>query len=360
MADRIVLHVDMDSFFAACEERERQELKGKPVVVCVYSGRGNAGGAVSTANYEARELGVHSGMPIAIAKRTCPDGVFLPVNHELYSRISDEIMSILRSHTTALEQVSVDEAFLDITTKTKDFGEAGKVALATKTEIRERLGLTCSIGIGPNKLIAKMASDIEKPDGLMVVEPQRVKDFLVPLKPRKLWGVGEKTAEKLAEMGIRSIGELAVQDEGLLRRVFGEAKGRWLKQTSRGIDNEPVAERGEPEQVGRMMTLSEDTRDRENILEALNPLIDDVYRRLTERGDYFRTITITAVTSDLKSHTRSRTIETPTRSLDVMKQLVDELTSSFLKENKGMLLRRAGVRVSKLTKKGGQKTISDF
>ncbi len=358
--ERIVLHVDMDSFFAACEEREHPELRGKPVVVCVYSGRGEEGGAVSTANYDARKLGVHSGMPIVTAKRMCPEGVFLPVNFELYTRVSDEIMSMLRTYSPVIEQVSVDEAFLELTSRVKDFGEASKTAESIKSEIRNRLGLTCSIGIGPNKLIAKMASGARKPDGLTAIEPNQVTSFLAPLEPIKLWGVGKKTAEKLAERGINSVGELANKDENLLKSIFGEARGSWLKQASLGIDNEPVEERGESEQVGRMATLPRDTRDKGFILDSLAPLIEDIYERLSERGDYFRTITLTAIPTDLKTLTRSRTLEEPTRNLDVMKELVEELVSSFLREKKGVLLRRAGVRVANLSKTGGQKTLLDF
>ncbi len=360
MAERIVFHVDMDSFFAACEERERPELKGKAVVVCVYSGRGEEGGAVSTASYEARKFGVRSGMPIVMAKRLCTEGVFLPVNFELYSKLSNEIMSILRTHSSVLEQAGLDEAFLDLTSRVEDFAQARNEAETIKADIKGCLGLTCSIGVGPNKLIAKMASGAEKPDGLTVIEPNKVKDFLATLEPDKLWGVGKKTADKLAEIGVQSIGELAAQDEESLKKAFGEARGHWLKLASQGIDEEPVEKRGESEQVGRMATLPKDSRDKGFILNALEPLIEDVHERLTERGDYFRTITINAVTTDLKTHTKSRTLGEPVRDISVMRRLVDDLVSSFLKEKKRVLLRRVGVRVANLTKKGGQRTLMDY
>jgi len=354
------MHVDMDSFFAACEERERPDLVEKPVIVCVYSGRGEDGGAVSTANYEARKSGVHSGMPISKAKSMCPRGVFLPVNHELYTRISDKIMSIFTGYADVLEQVSIDEAFLDVSTRAGSLDGAKGLVTKLKKEITKKLGLTCSIGIGPNKLISKMASDIKKPDGLTIVEPQDVQDFLSPLEPRKLWGVGEKTSEKLSEMGIRSLGELANQSGELLVETFGISKGRWLKEASQGIDDEPVEKREKSEQVGRMATLPRDTRNKEAIIGAFQRLINDVYKSLDERGDYFRTLTITVVTKDLKTLTRSKTLETYTRHILVMQELADELISSYLRENPGILLRRVGVRVSNLSKKGGQKTLSDF
>lgn len=222
---RIILHLDMDYFFAQCEERERPELKGKPVVICVYSGRGGDSGAVSTSNYEARKFGIKAGIPISRAKKLNPDAIFLPVNMELYRSISDDIMEILRGYGGVLEQESVDEAFCDITGKAADFKAAKLLAEMIKEDIRQKVGLTSSVGIAPNKLVAKIASDFKKPDGLTVVEPEEVRQFLSPLKVTDISGVGKKTGDRLNELGIQTIGDISQLSRQDLIREFGDIQG---------------------------------------------------------------------------------------------------------------------------------------
>ncbi|MFQ5887527.1 MAG: DNA polymerase IV, partial [Candidatus Hydrothermarchaeales archaeon] len=204
---RIILHIDMDYYYAAIEERENPDLKGKAVAVCMFTPRGEEGGAVTTANYEARKSGIHSGMSYSKAKKLDPDAVFLPANFDFYWSISDRIMGILREYADNFEQVSVDEAFLDVSSKVKDFDGAKRLAVEIKKEVFNKEKLTCSIGIGPNKLIAKMASGVKKPDGLTAVRPEEVVDFLKPLGLTKLWGVGKKTEARLNEMGVSHVGE---------------------------------------------------------------------------------------------------------------------------------------------------------
>ncbi len=238
--NRIILHVDMDYFFAQCEEREHPELKGRPVVICVYSGRGGDSGAVSTSNYEARKAGIKAGMPISRAKKLNPDAVFLPVNMELYRSISDEVMEILRGFSGTVEQESIDEAFCDISDRVAGFDEAKKYAAQIKDAIRENVGLTCSAGVAPNKLVAKIASDFRKPDGLTIVKPEEVRQFLEPLEVTDLIGVGKKTGERMNELGIKTIGDISKRSAEFLVREFGQAKGVWLKQASQGIDNSPI------------------------------------------------------------------------------------------------------------------------
>jgi DNA polymerase IV (DinB-like DNA polymerase) len=356
---RIILHVDMDYFFAQCEEREHPELKGKPVVICVYSGRGGDSGAVSTSNYGARKFGIKAGIPISHAKKLKPDAIFLPVNMELYRSISDEVMEIVRGHCISLEQESVDEAFCDITGKVTDFDEAKLVALRIKEEIRQKVGLTCSVGAAPNKLIAKIASDFRKPDGLTVVKPGEILQFLTPLKITDLTGVGKKTGERLNELGVKTIGELSKLSADELVREFGQAKGVWLKQASQGIDDSPVVEREGTEQIGRITTLKEDTRDLNLIYEVINELSDEVYKKLELRKLSFKSVTFVAISTDFKTHTKTHTLGAPAKDPDTIKATARELATAFMAEYH-LSLRRVGVRVANLVEDKGQRTLGEF
>lgn len=351
--------MDMDYFFAQCEERERPEIKGRPVVICVYSARGGDSGAVSTSNYEARKLGIKAGIPISRAKKTAPEAVFLPVNMELYRSISDEVMEMIKSHCGIFEQESVDEAFCDTTGKVSDFEEAGLLAQKIKDEIRQKAGLTCSVGVGPNKLIAKIASDYRKPDGLTVVKPGEASHFLESLKITELPGVGKKTGDRLNELGVKTIGELSKLSIDELIREFRQAKGIWLKQASQGIDDSPVVEREGTEQIGRMTTLKADTADPGVITEAINKLADDVHRKLEARKLSFKSITFVAISTDFKTHTRTHTLSAAAKDLDTIKNTAHLLAKAFLAEHP-VLLRRVGIRVANLEAKKGQRTLVEF
>ncbi|HEY9246505.1 MAG TPA: DNA polymerase IV [Candidatus Methanoperedens sp.] len=359
MEPRIILHVDMDYFFAQCEERERPEIKGRPVVVCVYSGRSKDSGAVSTCNYAARKLGVKAGMPISLAKKLAPSAIFLPVNMELYLGVSDEIMEVLRVNCGTLEKESVDEAFCDITGIVPDLNEAGIFAARIKEEIREKVGLTCSVGIASNKLVSKMASDFKKPDGLTVVKPDETFSFLFPLDITELPGVGKKTGGRLNELGIKTIGELAELPREMLVREFGRVKGEWLKLASHGIDNTPVMEREGTEQIGRMITLKNDTRERTIILDAVNKLSEDVHRKLETRKLRFKSVSFVAVSTDLKIHTRTHTLNMPARDMETIRKTAGDLVEMFLAEHP-LSLRRVGVRVANFEEEKGQRTLGDF
>ncbi|MCZ7357739.1 MAG: DNA polymerase IV [Candidatus Methanoperedens sp.] len=356
---RIILHADMNYFFAQCEEREHPEIKGRPVVVCVYSGRGGDSGAVSTSNYEARKLGIKAGIPISRAKKMVKDAVFLPVNMELYRSISDEVMEILRGHCMTFEQESVDEAFCEITGMVPDYEEARLLAVKIKEEIRKKVGLTCSVGVAPNKLVAKIASDFRKPDGLTVVKPDEIQKFLAPLKITDIAGVGKKTGERLNELGVRTIGELSMVSAEELTREFGQAKGMWLKQASRGIDDSPVIEREGTEQIGRITTLKEDTKDVHIIFSAIDELSEDVYRKLIERKLGFKSISFVAITSDFKTHSKTHTLSAPAKDLDTIRTEARELARAFLTENPAAL-RRVGVKAANLMEEKGQRTLGEF
>jgi len=357
--NRIILHVDMDYFFAQCEERQHPELKGKPVVICVYSGRGGDSGAVSTSNYEARKFGIKAGIPISRAKKLNPDAVFLPVNMEFYRSISDEIMEILRGFSDIVEQESIDEAFCDITGKVADFDEAKKLAAQIKDAIRKNVGLTCSVGIAPNKLVAKIASDFKKPDGLTVVKHEEVRQFLEPLKVTDLIGVGKKTGERLNELGMITIGDISNLSTKELISEFGQAKGVSMKQASQGIDTSPVQEREGTEQIGRITTLKEDTKDLEVILDTIDRLSGEVSGKLEERKLSFRSVTFIGISIDFKTHTKSRTISTPAKDAGTIKRVAYELVKEFLVLHP-TALRRVGVRVANLAGEKAQTTLGEF
>ncbi|MBA2756747.1 MAG: DNA polymerase IV, partial [Chloroflexi bacterium] len=255
MATRTILHVDLDAFFAAVEQRDRPELAGRPVIV----GGDPAGrGVVSAASYEARRFGVHSAMSLGEAVRRCPDGIFLPVDGRRYQLASRDVMAVLRTFTPAVEPISIDEAFLDVTGSRALFGEGPAIAATIKSAVRERVGLTASVGVASNKLVAKVASDLRKPDGLVVVAPGGEAAFLAPLPISRLWGVGEKTGAALGEYGVRTIGDLAALPPDLVVRRFGK-HGDSLIDRARGIDDDPVHEGDPAKSVGHEHTFDVDT-----------------------------------------------------------------------------------------------------
>ncbi|MDQ1275010.1 MAG: hypothetical protein QG610_583, partial [Euryarchaeota archaeon] len=334
--------------------------------VCMLSGRSELSGAVSTCNYVAREFGIRAGMPCSRAKKLNPEAIFLPVRKEFYTSVSDRIMEILRSYADpgvngdSFEQVSIDEAFLEISERTGgDFNFAFELGMQIKKEIKEKENLTCSIGIGPNKLIAKMASSAKKPDGITVVSPQDLEAFLWPLKVSKLWGIGDITAGKLQEMGIVTVKDLAEHDVIELISTFGKLRGTWLKKAASGIDDSPLKEKDGSEQIGRIATLPQDSLDKELISSLLERLAGDVIEKLDSRELSFRVVTVTVINSNFRMYTKSRTLSHPISSKEVLLQVSREILGEFLSENRTEF-RRVGVRVGGLQKKKGQKSLFDY
>ncbi|WP_406656003.1 DNA polymerase IV [Methanolobus sp. ZRKC2] len=360
---RVIIHVDMDYFYAAIEEREDPSLKGKAVVVCMYSNRGEEGGAVSTSNYVARETGIRSAMPCRQAKALNPDAVFLPVRKQFYEEVSDRVMEILRSSADSeesFEKISIDEAFLEIThSSDSDFEHARKISMKIKEEIKAREKITCSIGIGPNKLIAKMASSFQKPDGITIVRPEEVQNFLKPMPVKKLWGIGKVTGEKLAEMGVETIDDLEKHDILELINAFGKNRGTWLKQAASGIDETPVKERTATDQIGRMASLKHDTRDENMIFSLLDELAGDVLSRAKSRKVSFRSVTVTVILSNFKTSTKSRTFNHPVSDMESLHKSAKEMMQQFLEESTSNF-RRIGVQVGNLHEMAGQKSLFDF
>jgi DNA polymerase IV (DinB-like DNA polymerase) len=355
--------VDLDYFFAQCEELRNPTLRGKPVVVCVYSGRTEDSGAVSTANYIAREYGVKSGMPIFLARKKLQgaDAAFLPVDHQFYGEVSEKVMNLLEAYADEFEQVGIDEAFLDVTKRARgSFQEAKLLAEAIKTEMRNEQKLTCSVGVGPNKLVAKMAADDKKPDGLTVIDPRSVTSFLGPLPVNRLIGVGTRTLEKMHTIGISKVGDLADYDVQKLIAVFGKTLGAYFHNASLGVDNEPVQERGKAISVSRIVTLKQDTADLTLILKETDHLCNELHERIIREKLTFKTIGIIAITRDMKVHTRSRTLENPSSRLELMKETVAELFRNFLSDTR-LETRRVGVRLSNFAGIGeSQKQITSF
>lgn len=363
MGPRIVMLVDLDYFFAQCEELRNPSIKVMPVVVCVFSGRTEDSGVVSTANYIAREYGVKSGMPIFMAKKKleATNAVFLPVDYTFYEEISNKVMDILKSFADRFEQVGIDEAYLDVTERANESFQKGcEIAAQVKNEILRLQKLTCSIGLAPNKLVAKIAADTQKPDGLTVVTLEHAASFLASLPVSRLIGVGTKTKARMQALGINSIFELSHFNMQRLIAAFGKTSATYFHNASLGIDEEPVQERGEASSISRIATLQKDSRELDFILEKTNELCKDIHAALTTTGKSFKTIGITLVTTDMKIHTRSETLESPTDSLETMRRTVKELLERFFTQQE-LKARRVGVKISNfLEKQRNQKQLTSF
>ncbi len=363
MQARVVMLADFDYFFAQCEELRNPELKGKPVVVGVYSGRTEDSGAVSTASYVAREYGVKSGIPLYLAKKRLEgtEAVFLPVDDEFYEQISNKIMQALRGYADSFEQTSIDEAYLDVTSKVQGSFEAARdLAETMKREVKNEVGIAFSVGVGPNKLVAKIAADSQKPDGLTVVKPEEVERFLSPLPVNRLLGVGRKTAAKLGDLGVKTVGELARYDVQRLVEVFGKKLGVYFHNAAKGVDNEPVQETGEAESISRISTLKENTRDLLVVLEKTDQLIEDIHKDVVKRNISFKQVGIIAIMTDLSVRSRSKTLEAATRDVELLRRAVRDLFEKFLGESE-LEIRRVGVKISGFAKEEAeQRSLTSF
>lgn len=351
---RIIFHFDMDHFFTAVEEREHPELKNRAVIVGADPKGGTGRGVVSTSNYHAREFGVRSGMPISRAWKLCPEAVYLPVNYELYVKVSNEIMDILRKHADKFEQWGIDEAFLDVTSRVNDYASTGALARQIKDEIYATEKLTCSVGISSNKLVAKIASDFQKPNGLTIVKQEEVEKFLAPLPVRKLLWVGRKTGQKLEHMGIRTVGELARCDPTVLTDAFGEL-GKQLHLMARGVDRSEVQERSWIKSISRELTFQEDTDDFEAVLRTLDKLSEEVCEDALKQRLHFRNVTIRVRYANFETHTHGKTLPFITNRLQDAERATRELLQPYLKQDRK--IRLVGVRVSNLVSAEKQRTL---
>ncbi len=354
---RIIFHVDMDAFYASVEESLNPDFRGKPLIVGADPKGGKGRGVVLTANYEARRFGVHSGMPISKAYKLCPDGIYVRPHFDRYREFSQKTMEIIRKYSKKIQKVSIDEAYVDVTDVVEDFQEAEKLAKKMQSEIWEKLGITCSIGIGPNKLVAKMASSMNKPNKVTVVEPDKVKEFLHPLPVEKLYGIGPKTAERLKELGIKTVGDLANFDAVKLTETFGKNMAYYFIMLANGQDYSEVKEKAR-KSIGKEITFEEDTDNIEKILEELSFIVENLIRRIKSEKLTFRTITVKLRYSNFETHTKSKTFNSiQLSSKKIFKKVKDLFLTAYDNEQK---LRLIGVRFSNLIDLSSQRTLLEF
>ena len=355
--DQIVAHVDMDCFYAACERLREPALRGEPVVVGMGYEPGESHGAVATASYEARAFGVESAMAISEALELLPRkidvagtdhpvaeaGFYRPVDMAFYESVAGEVRELLHGRAATVREVSIDEAYLDVTDQT-DWGGVESFARELKAEVAERVGVTASVGVAPTMSAAKVASDHDKPDGLVVVEPGEVAAFLEPLEVEAVHGVGPVTAAELRELGIETAGNLAEADPAVLAERFGE-RGRRVGRFARGEDDRAVEPRGRPKSLSRESAFTGPTADTERQREQLRALAEAVAARARSRGVLYRTIGIKVVTPPFDVNTRAQSLPGPVADEDLLGEVAAELFAEFA----GEPVRKLGVRVSNLS-----------
>jgi len=320
----MILHIDMDAFYASVEQLDNPWLKGKCVIVGGTSNRG----VVSASSYEARRFGVRSAMPIFQARQKCPDGVFVPPRMERYKEVSKKIMAILREFSPQVEVVSIDEAYMDVSGSQRLHGDPETVAMNIKNEIKKKLGLACSVGVAPGKFLAKVASDMDKPDGLTIIQPQEVHQFIESLPVQKVPGVGKKTFLQLESMGIKTLGDVNKFPDKMLLDRLGKFGHRLIELAS-GRDHSTVTPWSPHKSVSSERTLGEDTRDKKLLHKYLLKQSEEVARQLRKANFRARTITLKLKHADFKQFTRSKTISTPTRSSETIYQHAASLLDNY-------------------------------
>jgi len=347
--NRYIVHVDMDAFFAAIEQRDNPSYKDKPVVVGADPKGGRGRGVVSTCSYEARKFGIHSSLPMSTAYSLCPQAIFLPVNMEKYSVVSRQIHNILDAFTPSIEMVSIDEAFLDIAGSFHLFGTPLTTCELIKEKIKKETGLTASLGLAPTKMAAKIASDICKPDGLLEITSEKLLDFLWPLPIEKISGLGKRSKEILNERGIRTIKGLAKQKKDYLVSIFGKS-GEYFWRLANGIDEAEVIGRGQAKSISSETTFEKDTADEELIRRTFLMLCEDVSGRLRSDRLKARTVTLKVRLTGFKTYTRALTIQKATNFVDEIYKATRVIYNKFISsEVKGASkIRLIGIKVSNL------------
>jgi len=345
--DRALLHVDMDAFYASVELLDDPSLAGKPVVV---GGSPTGRGVIAAASYEARRYGIRSAMPAARAVRLCPDAVFVRPRMARYGELSAQVMAILREYTPLVEQLSIDEAFLDVTGCQRLFGPAPAIGRTIKQRIADEVGLTASVGVAPNKFLAKLASDLEKPDGFVVITAAGARERLAALPVGRLWGVGRVTAAALAGRGVETVADLLAVPPAQLHAWFGDLAGH-LRRLAIGEDDRPVVPVHEAKSVGNETTFAEDIADAAELQAVVDHLAEKVAWRLRRHGLRGRTVTLKARYPDFTTHTRSLTLAHPTQATVEVREAARELLARRL-ERRGRPLRLVGVTVSHLEPAG--------
>lgn len=345
MSKREIIHVDMDAFYASVEKLDNPNLKNKPVIV---GGLGNRG-VVSTASYEARKFGVHSAQPMAKARRLCPQAVFLSPRFDRYKEVSNQIREIFHQYTPIVEPISLDEAFLDVTGSKVS---AVKIAKKIKEKIKKTTNLTCSVGIGHNKFLAKLCSDLDKPNGFTVIKKEGVNDFLKDLDVTKIWGVGEVSEKKLKSIGVHNIGDLRRIPLEKLKQMLGKY-GKRLYKLARGIDKRPVEPEREIKSISREVTFENDLHDYDKIVTELYALSESVGQRLRKNGFQGRTIRIKVRFPDFTTITRQITLNQPTSNTEIISKHALGLFERKV-ELKDSGIRLLGVGVTNLSNDNGK------
>jgi DNA polymerase-4 len=343
MAPRVILHVDMDAFYASIEQRDNPSLRGKAVVV----GGGSNRGVVAAASYESRAFGVRSAMPMAEARRRCPDLVRVAPRMAHYQDVSREIFAVFKEFTPVVEGLSLDEAFLDVTSSRRLFGSGRRIALAVKDRIRERTGLTASVGVATNKLVAKIASDLDKPDGLVVVMADQVHDVLDPLPVSVIPGIGRRTLARLDAIGIRTIAELRRAPDRRLEPVFGRFTGKAREHAS-GIDERPVVTSRREKSISNEQTYDVDLCDRRDMERELLRLTERTAGRLRKAALFAGTVQIKIRQSDFRTFTRQQQLKPPGNGTDQIYALARDLLAAWLSGNPDSRIRLLGVGCSSL------------
>jgi DNA polymerase-4 len=341
-----ILHVDMDAFYASVEQRDRAELRGRPVLVGGVGGRG----VVCAASYEARAFGVRSAMPTATARRLCPQGVFLPVRMAHYAEVAQQLREILFSYTPLVEPLSLDEAFLDVRGCEGLFGPAPDIARQIKTRIKAETGLVASVGVAANKFLAKLAGDVGKPDGLVVLAPAQVTAFLAPLPVSRLWGVGARAERRLHDLGVRTIGHLAALPEQVLTDRFGGA-GRHLWDLAHGRDGRSVVPDRQAKSISTETTFSQDIDDREALRACLLQLVEHLAARLRHAGLRARTVELKVRSSSFRTRSRSMSLAEATGRTDLLWRAALGLLQRGLSREL-LPVRLLGIGASGLTREG--------
>jgi DNA polymerase IV (DinB-like DNA polymerase) len=351
----VFLHLDMDYFFAQAEEKRRPMMKDRIIVVCVYSGRTADSGVVSTVNYPGRAVGIHSGMPIFMAKKRAPaDALFLPVDHDYYARISAQIDQVIRRAHSHVVQASIDEWNVELETDDRSAAEAQGRSL--KDAVKEETGLVCTIGLAPSMLGAKMAAAKAKPDGLLALDGEAEGKLVMDSPVQKVPGIGPKTAMALNEMGVQKVKDLAKLEPITMVEIFGRKAGAWLHELGQGVYAEGMGEDKEQEEVSRIGTLKEKTRDPYMLLAKLDELEADAREWLAEMKKSYKTLTITFITEDMRTHSKSVSFHNPrVWSEDTTKEK-KELVDEFLSGNR-LGVRRIGIKFGGFMDLGGQTTL---
>ena len=342
MPTRVILHVDMDAFYASIEQRDNPELRGKPVVV-----GGASRGVVAAASYESRVFGIRSAMPMAEARRRCPNVIRIAPRMAHYQSVSREIFGVFREFTPLVEGLSLDEAFLDVTSSRRLFGNGHNIAVAVKDRIRERTGLTASVGVATNKLVAKIASDLDKPDGLVVVAADRVHDILDPLPVSVIPGIGKQTLSRLHAVGVRTIAELRSAPDRDLEPVFGRFTRRTRERAS-GIDDRPVIASRAEKSISNEQTYDTDLCDRREMQRQLLRLTERTAGRLRKAGLCAGTVHVKVRQSDFKTFTRQKRLTPPGNGTDQIYAVARELLDAWLNGNPDARIRLLGVGSSSL------------